>query len=135
MRRVRRTVGELPPRIRIIGSQVLWRNLSDGGASPLAEDDADGGLVEDCKFERAPGFLVDDLAIGVEHGGAARFNLIVEGLNVVGFDGDLGAIFGSVFRTGDNVGLCPVALNYGEIVVPIANLESETTDEEIEALF
>ena len=100
----------------------------------MPEHDADGGLVEDGEFESAPGFLLDDLAVGVEHFRALCFDFVVEVLDVVGFDGDLGTVLGGEFGAGDDVGLGAVAIDDCEIFVTIANFEAKTVDEEIEAL-
>ena len=103
--------------------------------SPLAEDDADGGFVEDREFECAPGLLLDGVAVWMEHTRASRLDFIVEFVNVVGFDGDLWAVFGGIFGTGDDVGLCAIAIDDGEFLVAITDLETETVDEEVEAFF
>ena len=103
--------------------------------SPLAEDDADGAFVEDGELESAPGLLLNDLAVGMQHERAFCFDLIVEFLDIVGFDSDFGAVFCGEFWAGNNVGFCAVALYDREVFVAVADFEAETVDEEVESLF
>jgi len=104
-------------------------------ALPLTEDDTDGGFVEDGEFEGAPGLLLDGVSVGMQHAGMLRLDLIVEFVDVVGLDGDLGAVLGGEFRAGDDVSLCAIPIDHCEVLVAVSHLEAETVDEEVEALF
>jgi hypothetical protein len=127
-----------PETVRLRGLVGIERApiiLRFGRYSPLAENYAYGCLVEHGELKCAPRLLLDGVAVGVEHAGAFSLDLVVEGLDIIGFNGDLGPVFGGVFGTGDDVGLGAIALDDSEVLVMIPNLEAETVDEEVEAFF
>ena len=70
----------------------------------------------------------------MQHLRTSGLDFLVELLDRICFERNLWPILRSVFRALDHVSFCAVTFDYGKILIPVENPESQAMDEQVESL-